>query len=202
MDASTALRHCRDTLRTPIPDVETFTSLLDSTMIALHPETTSPDHLKAINRFLPGIQTSLLTLVIPTFLAALDEPQQLQLSTYFCPSSGPPAVRRAVASTSYLTLPFLLSPTPPAVPLPPQSRSYILATLEALGTYGIDQVYWAVWASGTSEGVRTLQWEETVRALVGVPAKVANAVGRWKTERWAGDIPEGLVPRWVKCEYR
>jgi telomere length regulation protein len=72
-------------------------------------------------------------------------------------------------------------------------------------TYSIDDLYWAIWGAQTqvetsssgekSDGVRTLRWEETVKALVGVPAKAANAVGRWKQEGWSGDVSKSLQPR-------
>jgi telomere length regulation protein len=216
-DISGPLRELRDALRNPIPDVDSFVFLLSSTLQALHlhPTSVPPDQvanevIRSINRFLPAIQVQLVTSAIPIFIAALDGPQRGLLETFFVPpkdsASGTLPVRRTIALTSYATLTVLLSTTTPqGKSIPLESREYVLSTLGSLADeYSIDQLYWAVWSSSLttddslgakSEGLRTLRWEEAVKAGVGLPAKVANAVGRWMADRWSGDIPADLVPR-------
>jgi telomere length regulation protein len=87
----------------------------------------------------------------------------------------------------------------------------LLNVLDRLSTgYSIDEVYWAVWSTsgqgeaGPSEekggnengrGAQQLLWEEATRSVVGIPAKCANAVGKWKTEAWVGEVPDGLVSK-------
>ena len=72
--------------------------------------------------------------------------------------------------------------------------------IEQVVRYSVSDIYWAVWSTHGEEGSkeasnRELIWEEAVGALVGLPSKVANAVGRWKGEGWTGDIPDRLVSR-------
>jgi telomere length regulation protein len=102
--------------------------------------------------------------------------------------------------------------------LPIPSRSFLLDILDRLSTgYSIDEVYWAVWSTlgqgeaGLSEekggnengrGAQELLWEEATRSVVGIPAKCANAVGKWKSEAWAGEGPDGLVSKYVLQENR
>lgn len=208
-----ALRELRDTLRTPIPDLDTFVFLLSSTLQALELDHTSVasgdlppgEVLRAIQRYLPSIQVQLLTTAIPTFLHALDGPKNTLLETLFVPLRQPDGLttRRAIALTSYLTLPTLLSSNNPSQSaLPLQSREFILSTLQTLAeSYSIDELYWSVFSTtsggseGKKEGWRTLPWEEAVKSVVGLPGKTANAVGRWKGDGWKGDVPVGLIPR-------
>jgi hypothetical protein len=75
----------------------------------------------------------------------------------------------------------------------------VLDTLAATVTaYGIDRLYEAVFASTAGEdagGVQTLAWEDAVRTAASVPAKAANAVGRWREAAWDGKLPPALMPR-------
>ncbi|RXK40552.1 hypothetical protein M231_02204 [Tremella mesenterica] len=210
-DHLTALRHLRDTLQSPIPDVDSFSFLLSSTLQSLHLHSTSvpsstpePSVLKAIQRFLPSVQQLLLTNAVPTFLHALDEGHRALLDILFCPAKSPSFsqlhVARRIAFISYLTLSSMLLSKSDRPSLPTLSRQYLLETLRKLsGAHGIDQLYWAVWGGQLGEKEddisRQLQWEDTVKAIVGLPAKVANAVGRWKAEGWEGDVPIELIPR-------
>jgi len=214
-DAGTALKELRDTLRSPVPDLETFAFLLSSTLQSwgIHPTSVPPQDvscatLKATSRYLPGIQISLLSSAIPTFLPLLDASQTRHLKTFFAPSSGTTSgditIRRQIALVSYFTLPGLLSAHKADVTgLPAQSRDFLLSVIDQISqTYSIDQLYWAVWSASSSsfseskvDGARTLRWEDAVKAAVSIPAKVANAVGKWKAEGWTGDVPLALVPR-------
>lgn len=217
-----ALRDLRDVLRNPTPDIDSFIFLLSSTLqdLHLHPTSNAPkaiprDALTAINRLLPALQIQLLASAVPIFHAELDESSRQLLQTFFVPPKEPSAttlpLRRAIASTSYITLTTLISASKPSItPLPPQSRSFVLSTLETLThCYGIDELYWNVWSSSLSakergegkiHGAKELRWEEDVRAIVGVSSKVANAVGKWTSEGWECDVPDSLVPRCVELQ--
>ena len=213
-----ALRDFRDALRNPIPDVDSFVFLISSTFQALHLHPTSiaedgtpAGTLKAINRFLPGIQVQLLSTAIPTFSSSLDDAQRGLLDALFVPlrdsTANTLSLRPSIASISYTTLTAILSTSiSPNTPLPQQSRSFVITTLETLARmYSIDELYWSVWSSSLhledgvekkADGAKELRWEEAVKAAISVPAKVVNAVGRWKSEGWSDDVPHALVPRY------
>jgi telomere length regulation protein len=206
------LRELRDALRSPIEDVDGLSFLLSSTLstLGLHPTSLissapSIDYVKSVSRYLPTIQVSLLTAIVPTFLPSLHDKDRQFLQTFFVPSkeSSNLALRRNIALTSYQTLTSLLS-TKSITLLPREARNYVLETIGQLARYSVSDLYWAVWSTGTGgeEGskeasARELGWEEAISALVGLPAKVGNAVGRWKTEGWLGDLPEKLASRYV-----
>lgn len=206
-DAAGALRGLRDALRTEgtITDADDFVFRLSEVLSLLGVDpggrkvslvmetTTTPETLKALRRHLPGVQQALVA-ASPTFLPALDPHGRAVLTAFFAPPptnlAGP-----AVALSSYLSLTAMLAPNPPA-PLPSEAREFLLTTLAiVVGTYGIDRLYTAVFGGEDKEGVRTLAWEDALRAAASMPAKVANAVGRWKDEGWSGDVPDPLVPR-------
>jgi telomere length regulation protein len=208
---SQALQHLRDTLRTTQPDIETLINLLSTCLNEIYNDagpsiSSSEPARKALQRFLPSIQIHILTNTVPNYLHTLDEPQVEVLRSFFVPQREAAGIRisRWIALTSYLTLPpFLNAPsTTASIPdLPIPSRTFLLEILDRLsGEYGIDEMYWAVW-SGVEErekgrlGPEELIWEEVTRSLVGVPAKAANAVGRWRSDGWIGDIQERLHPR-------
>jgi telomere length regulation protein len=208
---SQALQHLRDTLRTTQPDIETlinlFSTCLDEIYNEAGPSTSSSEPArKALQRFLPSIQIHILTSTVPNYLHALDDSQVEVLRSFFVPQREAAGIRisRWIALTSYLTLPpFLNAPsTTASIPdLPIPSRTFLLEILDRLNVeYGIDEMYWAVW-SGVEErekgrlGPEELIWEEVTRGLAVIPAKAANAVGRWKSDGWIGDIQERLHPR-------
>jgi telomere length regulation protein len=216
--ASDALRELRDTLRQPAASVEALISSLSFslTSLNLHPTSLAPssvpdDSLKAIQRYLPAIQLSLLTTTLPTFLHALNERDLDLVDRFFCPPGSPAlgALRlaREVAAVTYATVPGLLSARRAIgqdAGLPVASRGHSLAILARLAaTYGLDALYWGVWAGETGAegsrdaGLRVLRWEEAVKAATSLPAKAANAVGRWSAEGWKGTLPECLSPRYA-----
>ncbi|WVR00155.1 hypothetical protein IAU59_007297 [Kwoniella sp. CBS 9459] len=216
-----ALKSLRNVLRNPTtltPDDLTFH--LSSTLQALHlhhtsvpPRTVSSDDLKNVTRYLPSIQALLLSDIVPTFYDALDQHGQVSLRTLFVPpkSSESISLKRQIALATYLTVPaFLNAPKPSTPTLPRQSRSFVISILDALvAQYGIDDLYHAV--IGTTRkaghtgidkgkgGAEVLQWEDTVRAVVGIPAKVGNAIGRWGAEGGGGlarqDVPDRLLSK-------
>lgn len=194
-DPAEALKALRDALRSGIPDADEYTFQLSSTLdsLGLGPMSVpSPGGDKAIQRYLPAVQQGLLS-TLPTFLPALDERGRRLLDTFFCPapeaSTAPTA--RQVALAAYLTLTAALAPTP-ATPLPVEARQFVLDTLASLAqAYSIDALYWATHGRKAAP----LLWDDAVRTSTSLPAKVANAVGRWKEAGWAGDVPGPLVPR-------
>ncbi|KAK8853249.1 hypothetical protein IAR55_003951 [Kwoniella newhampshirensis] len=218
---SEALKSLRAILRTPNLSPDDLSFHLSSALISLHihptsvPSSTtsasdSDSDLKSIGRYLPSVQTQILTDVVPTFLAigALDQSTETSLRSLFVQPKTVEALstRRAIALTSYLTLPTFLNNSASSVKdfgqtsLPTQSRSFILTILEQLTTeYGIDDLYYSVFTASTEsnkgEGWRTLQWEDVVRSCVGIPAKAGNAVGRWRSEGSQEGLPAGLVPK-------
>ena len=216
-DGLLSLRDLQDALRNSIPDVDSFVSQLSSTLQALHLHPTSSPppiqhtagSIKAINRILPAVQVLLITSAIPTFLLSLDAPQRDLLTTFFVPrktsEQATLLIRRDVALTSYRNLTSFLAISPrQSVTCPHQSRDFLLSTLDLLAEqYSIDELYWAVWSSSASSdadtdrshGLRMLQWEETVKAALGLPAKVANAIGMWMGEDWNSDYLINLSPK-------
>jgi telomere length regulation protein len=217
---SKALRDLRDTLRTESSSIELLISTLSACLDVLSGSGSGSVEItrKGIQRYLPSIQIQLLTHTIPNYLHALDDTQVEVIHAFFAPRQSTTStadrssifIHRGIALTSYLTLPGLLNANPvPQLPVP--SRSFLLDILDRLSTgYSIDEVYWAVWSTsgqgeaGSSEekggnengrGAQQLLWEEATRSVVRTPAKCANAVGKWKTEAWVGEVPDGLVSK-------
>lgn len=195
-EAASALRTLRDGLRASPADVESFTFALSSTLdtLGLSPTSIAPAQGagKAIGRQLPGVQQALLS-TLPTFLPALDARGRSLVDAFFVPpkQADQLPLNRSVALVSYLNISSMLAPAPPA-PLPAESRTFVLDTLAALPrAYGIDDIYFATLGLSASE----LSWEDGLRALTSLPAKAANAVGRWREAGWSGDVPSQLVPR-------
>lgn len=213
-DDDNVLRRLRDDLKTHIPDVETLVFHLSSTLHALSLQPTSVvptkinlEILKSTTRYLPAIQISLLTSIIPTFLHALDDAQVQLMYSFLCPPkySTPYqlSLSRTIALTSYLTLPSLIFSSKQGPTLPEQSRLFLLSTLVKLkDDYGIKEIYWAIWSTSSGDSrqdsMKILQWTEAVSSVIGLSAKASNAVGRWRAEKWNGDIPPGLIPRSVR----
>ena len=214
--ASTALKTLRETLRGTIGDVETLVECLRACLRDVGVGGTSgsvdlePDQVKrAIQRYLPSIQIQLLSDIYPTFHHALSEPHLRILEEFFVPSSTSHKqdvrLSSLIGLTSYLTLPPFLNAahTPP---LPAPTRSFLVDILRRLGArYSIDEMYWAIWSHSSKDkgkgkartGPEDLMWEEVVKSLAGVPAKSANALGRWNSEGWVGELPVELEPRLV-----
>lgn len=194
-DPAEALKGLRDSLRSGISDVDEYTFQLSSTLdsIGLGPMSVPCSaNDKAIQRYLPAVQQGLLN-TIPTFLPALDDRGRKLLDSFFCPptSAATAPTTRQVALAAYLTITAALAPAPPT-PLPAEAREYVLETLANLSqAYSIDALYWATHGKRPSP----LLWDDAVRTSTSLPAKAANAVGRWKEGAWSGDVPAALVPR-------
>lgn len=221
-EASKALRDLRDALRTPSASIEEFVSQLSTALSALsfHPTSVPPSQitegtLKAIQKYLPAIQVSLLTIHLPTFLHALENGQSDLVDRFFVPPKTSDLsilpLSREIMNATYATLPSFLSarasgPGQATLHLPAPCRPYLLKTLDRLSQlYGIDDLYWSVWpssdqAESSRDGaLRMMKWEECVKAVTSLSAKAANAAGRWASEGGQLEIPDRLNPRYV-CE--
>jgi len=212
---SKALKDLRDILRTTTPDIDGLLDHLTRCLDALSPDSgfSVQSIYSAIQRYLPSLQIQLLTQTVPNYLHALDESQTATVRDFFVPPRQRTNdqegiyISRGVALVSYLTLPGLLNATP-TVDLPVPSRLFLLDVLDRLGDWGVDNIYWAVWSDlGKGEkggdgrqGGKDLLWEEATRSLVAIPSKCTNAVGRWKSESWSGDLPERMAPKSVQTE--
>lgn len=206
-DGVETLKDLREALRAPIENLDAFTNLLESAVQALQlgnsvtASTRSPE-TRIIRRYLPSIQLSLLTAQLPTFLPALDDTGQQLLKSLFVPSRQVEgiSVRREIALSTYLILSSCLS-TKSATPLPRESRQYVLDLLSDVTAYDIGDIHWSVGSiSDSTEGskestARQLRWEDAVTSIIGLPGKIANAVGRWKSEGWTGETPVKLEPK-------
>ncbi|EMD38650.1 hypothetical protein CERSUDRAFT_153646 [Gelatoporia subvermispora B] len=166
-------------LQSPITDISTLFQLLSAPLACiglLPPRYRKHDvlslHSKSfdIDRHVPPLQRALLEHIIPTWGSILDQEHAFELvEQYFCPDSmsfASPAAGR-VAVHAYSTL---LS-----IPLRQQSIR-LLATL--CKSYPIDVLHSVVFArhNSTSSGKQTITWEDCVRNVAAIPAKVANVV--------------------------
>jgi telomere length regulation protein len=223
-DLTASLRETRDALKSQLPDLEALDRHLQLPLRRLglcqEPQSSSATWFDSsepaeadmiIRRHLPNLQAALVERVVPTWLLSLKEdPMALaHLEAYFYPAlpTAPSPAQlhnaRRVALSAYLVLaPLLGSPA-----CPPQSREFVVAALERLAlTYPIDSIYWAIWGTqsgGADQGRAELQWEEAIKVLVGLPTKVANAIGSRNQElHVAEEIPSGLISRLVFFLYR
>ncbi|THH06825.1 hypothetical protein EW145_g3819 [Phellinidium pouzarii] len=124
-----------------------------------------------IIKSLSTIQTALLVNIVPTWESALrDQQLELLLYQYFCPDSFFSATQAAgdVALSAYaalLSLPF---------------HKFSIDALRLLSRhYTIDRLHSAVYSNSSSipSHRKTNVWEDLVRNVVSVPAKVANHCG-------------------------
>ncbi|WRT70193.1 uncharacterized protein IL334_007187 [Kwoniella shivajii] len=214
-DFASALKSLRDIIRNPTSlSVEDLSFHLSKTLQFLQidptsvpPARISSEDIRSLSRYLPSIQLILLNDIIPTFYHALDQRYQESLKAFFAPSrltDGLPT-RRQIALCSYITLPgYLNNPkqgqSQQALGKP--SRGFLISILESLTvTYGIDDLYYAIYKEDDkgkqkeTGGKKELEWEEAIRSIVGIPAKVGNAIGRWNSEGGAVDVPNGLGPK-------
>lgn len=176
-EPSDALRETVANLRTPITQLERLLELLCAPLGALgilprefcaHNTTPlSPIHQSEADRWIPTIQSTILQHVLPAWQVPLEQAGLgLVLDQYFCPQPADTADAKRVALHAYSTL---LSP-----PITP----YAIRMLARLvGSYPIDKLVGHIFARTDQVGKATLQWEVCVKAVVSVPAKVANAAG-------------------------
>lgn len=214
-DPASALRSLRDALKAGIQDVDDFTFRLSSTLdvlglappggasivVAVSPSFGAKD-TAAVTRYLPAVQQALVG-AVPTFLPALDTRGHALLDAFFAPQPRAAPLENTVALAAYLSLSAMLAPNPPT-PLAVPAREFVLDTLSRLtNLYSVDALYTAVFGrSGDRtkgkgiDSALSLMWDDAVRSACSVPAKVANAVGRWKDKDASKlEVPSALVPR-------
>ncbi|KAF8270409.1 telomere length regulation protein-domain-containing protein [Lactarius quietus] len=168
-----------DRLKAPIPDLPTLLALVSSpldTIGLLPPQyaqyNTAP--LPAainVSRHIPSIQRALLENVIPTWEPALSQAKLMSLvEQCFIPDAFSYAkpVAGEVAAHAYATI----------LSLPVTSYSMtLLARLTK--SYPIDRLYSCVFPRGDAHSSSTrsiFEWEDIVKNLLSVPARVANAL--------------------------
>jgi telomere length regulation protein len=172
-DTITQLQH-------PIDDLQTLLSLLTTPLDALgilppqfhkYNIRPLPSNPIIIRKHAPLIQRALLEHVLPTWDTALkdNDPNALHLITqYFCPdpfvSSLP--VSGELALKAYETI------------LTSQIGYHAVNLLERLAhQYPVDSLWTIIFSQGRDSVVKNVLWEDCVKDVVSVPAKVANAMG-------------------------
>ena len=186
------IRETISRLQQPVPDQSELLALLCAPLSAVRllPPVyhkyntrpyTNPNDAKLF-KSIPGLQSALLETVIPAWFDNLKEHKlESILFQYFCPdvffSASDAAVLITVfAYSSLMDLPL---------------GDFSLEALTRLSRlYPIDRLHSVVFSRPTIIPVHTKQtiWEDLIRSLISVPAKVANARG-------LQDVPEDLLPR-------
>lgn len=195
----------KESWRAPIQSLSALESISRATLDILHLDGTDGSSTslgqREIKRYLPSIQINLLTNHLPTFAHALEGNLLRDVKALFAPErlTIGLANRRLIGCISYRTISsFLISK--PAIPLPKESRAFLLDILEDLVQYNIDDIHWTVYGGKADNGegskeesARSLEWEETVSALISLPGKIANAIGRWSVEGRIIDVSATLT---------
>ncbi|KAI0035955.1 telomere length regulation protein-domain-containing protein [Vararia minispora EC-137] len=176
LDASSQIQDLINRLRSPIPDLPTLLSLLTAPLDCLsilpprfhqYKAITLPPDAFRTSRHVPLIQRALLEHVTPAWKPALDEANMMALvDQYFVPdafmNATPSAGQVSMhAYSTLLSLPF---------------NDYSLSLLTRLSTsYPVDRLYTSIYGTGSSVRAGYL-WEDAIRNVLSVPAKVANAL--------------------------
>nr|GAT43941.1 predicted protein [Mycena chlorophos] len=175
-------------LQSPIPDADSLLNLLAPPLAGLsllppqfarftpHP---SPFSAADVLRHLPSFQREILRHIGPSWESALEENGQAAiLDQFLCPdvfSFASPAAGDVTlaAYSTIMSLPF---------------TKYSLRVLSRLSErYPVDRLLLAVFASDDKDAKRMRRWEDCVRNIAAVPARVANALE-------GKDIPPALEP--------
>lgn len=177
-DATLAqIREVISRLQSPIPDLSTLLSLLAAPLAStgvlpprfrIHNTSPIPSHALNVPRHAPLLQRALLEHVIPVWEPELLQEDAYELvEQYFCPDAmtfaSPPA--RQLALYAYSTL------------LSMPMKDYSVRLLAKLAkAYPIDVLHTILFSgdSGVSYGRHSMTWEDCVRNVLAVPAKVAN----------------------------
>ena len=184
----TQLQDVLEQLRAQVSDLQTLLNLLTGPLDSLgllppqfrrHNTRPLPPGTLHIQKHIPQFQRVLLQYVIPTWDTLLAENHAtLLLDQYFCPDSFSNALPAAgeIAIVAYSTL------------VSSQITKYTLYLLERLSVeYPVDRLHTAVFArTDLDKSVKDVGWEDCVRDLCMVPAKISNSLGIM------GDIPLGL----------
>jgi telomere length regulation protein len=166
-------------LQTPITDLSTLLSLLSAPLdcLALLPPrflryNTSPlpPNSLQISRHIPVIQRALLDHVVPSWKSMLDEESAtILIDQFFVPDAFMNRSSSAGIVALYAYSTILARP----------SGDYALSLLERLSSsYPIDRLHTAIFKdTQTVSHVQSIRlWEDCVRNVLSVPARVANAL--------------------------
>jgi telomere length regulation protein len=189
-DTGSQVRNAINKLQSPLPDLSTLLVLISSLLdcIGLLPPhykqyNTAPLHPGAFNssRHLPPLQRALLEHVIPTWQADLSREKLVPLvEQWFIPDAFSYASAAAGEVTvhaynSILSLPF---------------TSYSMDLLARLTkAYPLDRLHTTIFTQpnkDSSPQQTILAWEDVVKSILSVPARVANAL------EGKGEIPKEL----------
>lgn len=176
---SDAIRDVISQLETPVPDVDTLLVVLTSILhdIGLLPpqyaqHNTRPLRPGAVHvpKHIATIQGLIITHIEPTWGSVLKELKaEHLLKQFFCPDSFSFTSPKSgdIALTAHSTILSL-----------PISEYTAMMLSDLCREYPIDRVYSAVFPPHMAGRERqNLVWEDHVRNLAAVPAKVANALG-------------------------
>jgi telomere length regulation protein len=187
-------------LQQPIDNLQTLLSLLAAPLDilgilppAFRKNNTDPLPSRSVNvrKHIPSIQRALLEHIYPTWDTVLHDHKPdatLLLEQYFCPDAFVNAlpISGHLALSAYDTL------------LTSKLHRHGIHLLENLASgYPIDRLWTTLFEEKLREhgrddesAVKELTWEDCVRDVVGLPAKVANAVGSAGRELVAPDVLE------------
>ena len=203
-DTGNQVRDVLHKLQSPVPNLPTLLALISSLLdcVGLLPPhykryNTAPLHSTAFNpqRHLPPLQRALLEHVIPTWESDLSREKLMPLVeqwfipdafSYTSPATGEVTVH---AYNSILSLPFT-----------PYSMNLLARLTKA---YPIDRLHTSVFSrpsKGSSPRQTTLAWEDVVKSVLSVPARVANFVeGKGEPPK---DLEQGpyFANLCVRCE--
>lgn len=187
MQSSTEIQAILEQLRAQVADLQTLLDLLTRPLDSLNLLPPQFRHYHAqplpgtlnIKKHIPQLQRVLLQNIAPTWDTLLAENNAiLLLDQYFCPDSFSNALPAAgeIAILAYSTL------------VSSHMSGYALRLLERLSVeYPVDRLHAAAFArTDFDKAAKDVAWEDCVRDLCMVPAKVANSLGV------TGDIPLGL----------
>lgn len=187
-DSRTQIQSILEQLRAQVSDLQTLLNLLTAPLDSLgllpprfrhyNVQPIPPGTLN-IKKHIPQLQRVLFQNIVPTWDVLLAENNAtLLLDQYFCPDGFSNALPAAgeIAILAYSTL------------VSSQITEYALRWLERLSVeYPIDRLHTAAFTHiDLDKGVRDLEWEDCVRDLCMIPAKVANSLGATR------DIPQSL----------
>jgi telomere length regulation protein len=182
---STVIRNVIDRLQKPIPDLSTLLTLLSGPLdgLGLLPPQFTPYNREPlpgsvdVSNHIPSLQRILLNCIAPTWDTLLQEENTLiLLDQYFCPN-GPSFTSPTAGDVVLLAYASILSQ--------PLTR-YGIDLLAKISTeYPVDRLHAVLFARDDRDQLPKgmLRWEDYVRNIMMVPAKVANAVAG------KGDIP-------------
>ena len=179
-ESEEGIHHLISQLQTPIADLSTLLSLLCSLLLTLNllpPQFRSSLTILPLStrsgfnlpRHIPAIQRAILEHVAPTWEPTLvEQKKDIVLTQYFCPDIFVSSSKEA-GEVTLLAYGTILSSrlTPFSIQL--------LARLTA--EYPIDRLHRAIFVDRVAPDLeqQTVAWEDCLRNIFSVPAKVANA---------------------------